>query len=65
MSKEEKLKKIDFIIDFYRSRNMNESVQKFQFIKENNIENINEDDLNDLHWLLKELETVRSELAAS
>ena len=65
MSKEEKLKKIDFIIDFYRSHNMNELVQKFQFIKEKNIENINEDDLNDLHWLLKELETVRSELAAS
>ena len=65
MTKEEKIKKIDLIIDFYRSRNMNELVQKFQFIKENNVENINEDDLNDLLWLLKELETCRSELKAS
>ena len=44
---------------------MNEFVKKFQFIKENNIENINEDDLNDLLWLLKELEDCRSELQAS
>ena len=65
MTKEEKIKKIDLIIDFYRSRNMNELVQKFHFIKENNIENIDEDDLNDLLWLLKELETCRSELQAS
>lgn len=65
MTKEEKIKKIDLIIDFYRSRNMIELVQKFQFIKENNVENINEDDLNDLLWLLKELETCRSELQAS
>ena len=65
MTREEKIKKIDLIIDFYRSRNMNELVQKFQFIKENNFESINEDDLNDLLWLLKELETCRSELQAS
>lgn len=65
MTREEKIKKIDLIIDFYRSRNMNELVQKFQFIKENNIESINEDDLNDLLWLLKELESCRSELKAS
>ena len=65
MTREEKIKKIDLIIDFYRSRNMNELVQKFQFIKENNVENINEDDLNDLLWLFKELESYRSELQAS
>ena len=65
MTREEKIKKIGLIIDFYRSHNMNEFVKKFQFIKENNIENINEDDLNDLLWLLKELESCRSELQAS
>lgn len=60
MTREEKIKKIDLIIDFYRSHNMDEFVKKFQFIKENNVENINEDDLNDLLWVLKELESCRS-----
>lgn len=65
MTREEKIKKIDLIIDFYRSHNMNEFVKKFQFIKKNNFESINEDDLNDLLWLLKELESCRYELQAS